>query len=213
MKKNTLIHFGCICLGILIGITISFCMFDYRTSLKKYFQKGLHPKDVNPAETARRLFPDMSLADIYKSEEVLNIVRDPGSVMVCRRSTADRALLLGGFQFAEDGDITTPAYAAILSDCFRSMNAFEVGLGYPCTFNPIFLIRFRSKSGSDVVDFLCGKDCYLIDWYFNAKPINGSVNRIKLSVIGKTIVESIFNDIYGERISANGITNTTEWDR
>ena len=81
--------------------------------------------------------------------------------------------------------------ADMLSICFRSMNSLEVGLGYPCSFDPKFLIRFKSRSGLDMVDFLFGKNCYIVDWYYNLNPVTGATSRVKMSPLGISLLESM----------------------
>ena len=174
-----------------MGIAVSNYLSGYDGCFGFFTQKTATPKNANAREMSKRLFTEMSLSDVYKNDKVLEIIRAPGSVSLCKRCTTGKILDVGGFQFSERGDVLAPNDAAIVSNCFRSMNALEVGLGYPCTFDPKFLIRFKSKSGSDTVDFLCGKDCHLIDWYLNGQPVMGSVSRMKLSAIGISIIESI----------------------
>lgn len=174
-----------------MGTAVCKYLAAYDESIWFFTHKKAPPKYANARIMSARLFTEMSLWDIYKEEKVMDIIRAPDSVSLCKRCATGKIIDVGGFQFSEEGDVFAPDDAAIVSNCFRSMNALEVGLGYDCAFDPKFLIRFKSKSGSDTVDFLCGKDCHLIDWYLNGQPVMGSVSRMKLSAIGISIIESI----------------------
>ena len=139
-----------------------------------------------------QLFPDFTLLDIYKDARIVDIIRNPGAITVYKREGTGHAVEVGGFRFSNQKSILMADDAAAVSACFRSVNSIEVGAGYPCTFDPKFLIRFESKSKLDVVDFLCGRDCYLVDWYFNFHQVDGSVSRLKMNHLGISILEAVF---------------------
>ena len=177
------------CLGVISGY-----------NLQPYLDKGLENviskinkvKAHNRADRLMlRLFPDMAPIDIYKDENIIDILRKPGSVTLYDGCGNGGRIDIDGYTFFGEGFIISNEDAQILSVCFRSMNAFEVGLGSTCAFRPKILLRFRPEQGSDVVDFLLCKDCYLIKWYYNGKYVDKSTECLKMNATGASILESI----------------------
>ena len=179
--------------GALTGALITFVLSLKSDGFTKFYGRQSEPSRETSTNAVRRLLPEVSISDIYKSDDVISVIRDPGSVTICRRGSSGGIVNVGGFKFSRHGAELPVNEISTISDCFRSVNAFEVWLGYPCIFNPGYTIRFKSKSGAEFVDFLVGKDCALVDWYFNSKSIDGSITRLMLSSLGKLVIEDACN--------------------
>ena len=79
------------------------------------------------------------------------------------------------------------------------MNAYKIGLGVPCGFNPDFLIRLETDDHQ--LDFLVCLSCRLVDWYADGEAVNESIApRVGLSDLGFRVIRRIFAKLYPDRL-------------
>lgn len=187
-----------ISLGILIGFSAGRYLFCFKDAIR--LPQTKEQLAVSSAETtASRLFPEMSILDIYKNGNIIDILRNPPSIIIYSNNSQNlkkmqKPITVGEFDFYYEHKKLSISDKSALSICFRSVNAFEVGLGYPCNFSPTYLVRFVSESGSDTVDFLFSPDCAIAEWYFNGEIAPGAVSRIKFNETGNSIVSAALTD-------------------
>lgn len=179
--------------GIVIGALIAIRHSNhvpFRSASLDHTQ-GLKVTDVELVELTQRLLVEVSLQEIYLSDDVRKIIKDPGAVTVYFPLGDDVPEVISGCEFSGKREITDTKEREALSACFRSISAVEVGEGYPCPFEPVYVIRFQARSGPGVVDFMVSKHCDIVDWYFNGVKIDGSVSRFRLNSLGKAIISKI----------------------
>jgi hypothetical protein len=185
---------GCL-IGFILGCTVAICLF-LKIQNRSFVKSEKKSSIQNTNKLHELLFPEMSLIDIYKNPKVIEILRDPESITIYSRQSNSMGKIngpieAGGFKFFSNGKNVLNDDKVKLSICFRSINAFEVGFGYPCTFNPNYLIRFQSKSGENFVDFSFVANCHIVEWYFNGEIVSESVYRFKMNSIGTSILDSV----------------------
>ena len=196
--KGHILKLNTFSVGIALGIFLGFWGGQYLITNELNYPAATSAEHlgISSASTiASRLFPEISILDIYGDKDVIETLRDPKSVTIYSRNPMSggkrvEPLRVGDFQFNYSREILSLDDKSAISDCLRSVNSLEVGYGYPCLFDPTYLIRF-SKPGSSKVDFLLGRDCYIVEWYYNENLVKQSISRFKINDIGRSIVDAI----------------------
>jgi len=144
------------------------------------------------------MFTDIALKDIYPFPWIREVLSKPKSVTIYLRST-NGPIRYGEFGF---GPVSNPVDfddTIALSRTLRAMNAYKIGLGVPCSFNPDFLIRLEADGHQ--LDFLVCLSCHLVDWYADGKSVDESVApRVGLSDLGFRVFRRIFAKLYPDRL-------------
>ena len=79
------------------------------------------------------------------------------------------------------------------------MNAYQVGLGLACLYNPGAMLRI--EGGGHRLDFLICFECRVADWYADGQRVEQSIApRVGFSDLGFRVLRRIITKVYSDKL-------------
>ena len=144
------------------------------------------------------MFPDAKLEDIYHLTWIQELLNKPSGATFHLRSS-EGSIRYGDFRFASEGTAVAADEIEPLSRTLRAMNAYQVGLGLACGYNPGAVLRI--EGGGHHLDFLICFQCRLADWYADGQRVDQSIApRVGFSDLGFRVLRRIITKVYPDKL-------------
>ena len=180
--------------GLLLGGTLSTLWFVSRPEKVAITAPSLDV-DIGLEDL---MFPDAKLEDIYRLPWVRELLAKPAAVTIHLRSS-DGLIYYGDFRFASEGATVAADEIDPLSRTLRAMNAYQVGLGLACLYNPGAMLRI--EGGGHRLDFLICFECRVADWYADGQRVEQSIApRVGFSDLGFRVLRRIITKVYSDKL-------------
>lgn len=144
------------------------------------------------------MFPDAKLEDIYCLPWIHKLLTKPSGATIHLRSS-EGSIQYGDFRFSSEGAAVAAYELDPLSRTLRAMNAYQVGLGLACLYNPGAMLRI--EGGGHHIDFLICFQCRVADWYADGQHVDQSIApRVGFSDLGFSVLRRIIIKVYPDRL-------------
>jgi hypothetical protein len=144
------------------------------------------------------MFPDAKLEDIYRLPWIHDLLATPAAITIHLRSS-EGSIHYGSFRFASEGAEVAADDVDPLSRTLRAMNAYQVGLGQACLYNPGAMLRI--EQGGHRLDFLICFQCRVADWYADGQHVDQSIApRVGFSDLGFRVLRRIITKVYPDKL-------------
>ncbi len=152
----------------------------------------------NDAAIEDLMFPDAKLEDIYRLPWIQDLLTKPSGATIHLRSS-EGSIHYGDFRFSAEGAAVATDEIDPLSRTLRSMNAYQVGLGLACLYNPGAMLRI--EGGGHHIDFLICFQCRVADWYADGQHVDQSIApRVGFSDLGFRVLRRIVTKVYPDKL-------------